>query len=239
MGLRELWPYGGWLMKRLCTLALVTCTLFCPSGSLRASPIQSAGGVWGNAAVPGNSPAAISFVSGFFTNAQPPQPATNGIGTVTPAGSYTVSDLDIGLSPFPSDPGPVQILSNLTVTGTALGSDNGNTAVFSPVGGTGILSDGSGLATVLTATFQLQSSNLTGLDFGPSGGLFNFTLTTQGLTFTTGNPGTVSGNPQAASFNLQSVGVPEPGSLALWGVVGLTGVWYSRRRLKARAQATA
>jgi hypothetical protein len=51
----------------------------------------------------------------------------------------------------------------------------------------------------------------------------------------TPNPGT---DFELRSIRVTDTGIPEPGSLAVWGLLGAAGVWYGRRRFRT-AQANA
>ncbi len=223
-------------MKRLTFLVLVSFAFLFPANSLRADPIQTGGGVWGNATIPGAvAGAEISFINGALTNVQPPQPASDALGSINPLGSYTVSNLNIDLSTYNSNPGTVTILGNLTVTGQATsGTDVGKTAVLAFQGGTAVLTDNPNplLADSIVGVVSLVSTNIGRIDFGSPGDLFSFSFSTQGLTFTPGGGGSVTGTPQSASFTIVRInnGLPEPASLALWGLIGAAGIWYARRR---------
>ena len=199
-------------------------------GRLNADPITFATGAFLDSNIPNSS--TLNLTLGTLGVVTPPQPASNSSGQL-PLGAYALNSLTIGLGPFSSNPGAVT-MSDLVVTGTQ-GADAGKTATFHFTGGQAKLSE-NGPADSIQGFVNLTSSNITGIDFGPSGGLFFFDFSTQGTTFTPGNPGSVVGSPTSSSFNLTSVAVPEPGSIVAWGLAGFVGTLALRRNARVVAQ---
>lgn len=205
-------------------------------GAANAAPIQLFNTVYGGSTTPDTSN--LILMNGALTSVNPSQPASDGFGNI-PFGTYSVTNMPIGLAPFTTNPGPVSLPATLTVTGLggSFPGDLGDTAIFSLVAGTTQLTESGGVDS-LTAIYQLTSvSGIAGLDFGPLGTRFLMTGSFQNTTFTAGpGGGTFAGTaPSSSSFTFVVLPVPEPMSLTVFGVLALGGVAaVARRKLLAR-----
>jgi hypothetical protein len=186
-------------------------------------------------------------------------------GGNAPVGALNVSDLFVDASPFPgnlppSATGPVTLTNPFTVTDPA----NGKTATFNFTNPATVKESGSPPNSAVTGTIsapiKLVSNNDPNLNLSgfATGGMFvaNFSnidfenippdggLVPAASPFQAGNgfaiyPAVPNG---AISFTLTITPnqaptvVPEPGSLALWGLAAVAGLnWLRRRRARAAA----
>lgn len=215
-------------------LAAITAVALSVS-AVNAAPITLFNTVYGGSTTPNTS--TLILMNGALSSVNPPQPASDGFGNIS-FGTYSVNNMTIGLTPFTTNPGPVNLPAVLTVTGLggSFPADSGDTATFTLIPGTVTLTEG-GIVDSLTAIYQLTGvSGIAGVDFGPIGTQFFMTGSFQNTTFTAGGGGgAFSGTaPSSASFTFQVVPVPEPASLTVFGVLALGGLAIARRKFLAK-----
>ena len=174
-----------------------------------------------------------------FSDAPSPTSITSGGSTLTLTGGSGAGQdagfpgganetiLNINLSSTTSSPAfdsfgsPISF--PLTITDTASG--NPFTIPFS-----GTLS---GALNTSTSSITLSSvTPPTPFFFNLGGNMYTVTLTFPNF-LTLGN-NNINANVQAVAL---PAAVPEPGSILLWGAVGMVGVWYGRRKLRRKLAA--
>jgi hypothetical protein len=178
----------------------------------------------------------------------------------SPAGGFTISNLNIDATPFtsnlpPSATGPVNLFSPFTLTD----SGNGKTATFTftnpaTVNESGM--PGGPVSGSLTNSVQLMSNTDTSIDLSAFANGGTFSATFQNIDFENSlsisslsdlspfgsSPGSGPGVaiypsgpnlPISFTFTITpNVVAPEPGSLVLWGLATAAGLSGLRRRLR-------
>jgi hypothetical protein len=156
-----------------------------------------------------------------------------------PMFGFNTSNIRIDVSGLSSDPGQVVLtnpangLAQFVITSN---TDPSQHAIFNITNPADLTIFG---GTQVSAHVILASENIDNVDLSPfeNGGTLELTLQGSDLNITPGNPGTVTVTPVSgnlggtSSFSLYaSPAIPEPASLMLFGVLGVAGVWYGKRR---------
>jgi hypothetical protein len=175
-----------------------------------------------------------------FSDSPSPTPITSGNSTITLTGQ-SGSGQDAG---FPGGANEFILNINLASTTTSPSSDSFNTSINFPL----TITDTASLTSNIINFAGTLSGNLN----NTSSSVFLLSITpTSPITFDLGgNSYTVSINPYSQpltlgnnqiSVNVQgqalSSSVPEPNSLALWGIIGMVGLGFGCRNLRERLAA--
>jgi hypothetical protein len=167
-----------------------------------------------------------------------------GPGTVVLAAANQLTNSTVSMTGSASgfaNESPTTIAFSVPNTGfvTPFGTENGGTVTFQAINPFEVV--GAGTTTTFgslnDSTPELKlTGNTSNLDFGPIGGLFHFQISTQGLIYNSAGNGSFSTQDETlanGSFSAKDAPpVPEPASLAVWGLFGVAGAWYGFRRVR-------
>lgn len=232
--------------------ALTLAAVLLIGSSVFAAPLTSISSGWAGPSSgsgptitfgPTTSPMTLSGPGGIPTYNAPIQ--ING-------GAFTLN-----LTPYASNPGSVglpgsftlTVVNNTAITGSGpnINPTLGGVATFSFEGGgllTELGSPPNNLASITNTQYWL-SSNTTGIDLGPIGLIWDFVMTANGaFDFSTGTPRVSVTGTTSASYSLNATDdfhngfgdpVPEPASMAVFGILTLAGGVIARRRMAKAA----
>jgi len=192
-----------------------------------AAGISTNTGTWGNTSVPNQGYSSI--VSGKTT-------------TASGAFDYALLFSTTAISDGPTDPGWTQAtqnggaalnLANYVVLGSITGVGSSGGTALNMLAGTTYFVQLVGWSTSLGTTWSSVESQLASGQWNSAGGFFGETATstmTPFVTAGTGDPTIFPGTWAVNSLTLFSVPVPEPTTLALAGLGGLSMLFLRRRK---------
>jgi hypothetical protein len=205
-------------------LLWAACALAAALSTAQPAPAQILTFTGGHAGPTGpDSGTTINFTNGVFTS--PNQ--------LTPSGeNWTVSNISLDLTNYTVD----NTASNASIAGgsfvlTRPAGAGGGSVTFTILGGTtsldGHAPEGGDLHTLMSLT-----SNSTSVSFGGIGSTWDLDLAMGQVVFNTGSPRWSVASGETASLAFTASAVPEPGSIALLGLVSVGfGAWRCRRGL--------
>ena len=206
--------------------------------SSQAAPITSISGAHGG---PQNTAGTVaSYINGLVTASD---------GTIPLPFGSPVSNWNMNLSTFTSNPGNVLLRNGANAPFLTIDTAGPGFAIFQVIDPITVLTDppGTGLGQNpdLTAEYVLVH-NSSAFNYDLLGQIWAFSYSTQGnVIFTPGGGGgsfVVNGT-SSASWTMNATGrftgfgdpIPEPASMALFGLIGLSGVIAARRKMRKNA----
>ncbi len=228
--------------RKLAALVLLLSVWLGARQEVQADPITTMDGIAGSftLAPDGSGSFTLSVTEAFITK-------HNGVSLGVPNWlPTTFSNLSVNPNPVSTSGGGTTYEFSVTSypggkTINPTMAQGGGQASFDLTFGTLFVPNASTNTAIVNGN-DLLTSNTTGFDYSP---FFNGGLTTITLN---ANPASVNFNDVfsqggrtggSASFSQAAnpAVVPEPASLALWGVMGVAGMWYTRRKLKRQPTA--